>query len=80
MRDERRRAPRQRNLKSAQIVFNDRASVIDCLLRNVSESGASLQVSNTIGVPDTFELAFDSRRRTCKVEWRDLNRLGVVFS
>ena len=80
MSDNRRRTPRQKTFKSAKILLNNRASVIDCLLRNVSETGAQLQLSNTAGVPSTFELAFDNHIRACTVQWRHGSRLGVSFS
>ena len=43
-------------LRAGKIVFNNKSSVIDCMVRNLSPTGACLLVSNVIGVPSTFEL------------------------
>ena len=67
MTDETRRAPRRRVLKSGSITFG--GSAIDCVLRNVSKTGAALEVTSPIGIPDQFVLvvpADDSRHR-CSV-------------
>ena len=68
-------------LKGAKIVWNRGGSVLDCTLRNVSNTGAKLEVFNAISVPDEFELRWDSnaRRQNCIVVWRKLDSLGVKF-
>jgi hypothetical protein len=38
--DERRASPRQRRLNGAKIIFNKDASVIDCVVRDLSPEGA----------------------------------------
>ena len=48
---ERRQAPRTRVLKAAKVIFNEHRSVIDCTVRNLSNSGACLQVSSPVGFP-----------------------------
>jgi hypothetical protein len=47
---ENRRAARKRVLKTGYIVISDKAPKIECTIRNVSETGASIQVSTTIGI------------------------------
>jgi PilZ domain len=81
MLQERRRAPRTRVRKAAQLAFNHPCSVIACTVHDVSISGACLQVPCSIELPDAFELSFDSFRsaRGCQVVWRAENRLGVSF-
>jgi diguanylate cyclase (GGDEF)-like protein len=78
---ERRRDHRNRTLKSGRIVFNDGQSVIDCLVRNLSDSGACLQVNSTAGIPQAFELfvANDSASRPCKIAWHSETRAGIEF-
>ena len=56
---ERRKAPRKRTLKSACVVFNDRHSVIDCTVRNLSANGALLLLPSIVGVPNEFEVCID---------------------
>jgi hypothetical protein len=54
----RRTAPRQRTLKGGTISFGH--AVIDCVLRNVSATGACLEVASPIGIPDDFTLIIKS--------------------
>jgi hypothetical protein len=52
---EKRTGFRKRILKADRIDFG--VGAIDCVvLRNVSETGASLEVSSPVGIPDKFEL------------------------
>jgi hypothetical protein len=60
--DERRIAPRRRVLKSAFIVISDKAPKLECTVRNISHTGAALQVSTTIGIPAHFDVIIDSVR------------------
>ncbi len=55
---DKRSAPRKRTLKPGRIVFNQRYSAADCTIKNLSEGGALLAVSGTIGIPDQFALPF----------------------
>jgi hypothetical protein len=76
---ETRRAPRHRVLKAGTIEFGGGA--IDCTVRNLSSTGAALQVSNQIGIPEKFALVVpaDGMHRSCHVVWRKENRIGVIF-
>ena len=78
---QRRQSPRLRTLKAGKIVFNHKHSLIDCTIRNLSDSGACLQTPSTAGVPDSFELLFeaDGATRPCRVAWRTETRIGVLF-
>jgi hypothetical protein len=70
---------RHRTLKGARIVFNGGRSTIDCTVRNLSETGAKLEVASVVGVPPTFDLALGEELRPCRVVWRTLKQLGVEF-
>jgi hypothetical protein len=76
-----RRARRQRTLKSGRIVFNQKSSVFDCTVRNLSPTGACLHVPSSIGIPQVFELIIDSETeaRPSWVIWRSETRIGVHF-
>ena len=53
-----------------------------CVLSNVSELGARIEVEDTKLVPDSFELLLSSSgkaRRACRVVWRKSKQLGVKF-
>ena len=72
-------APRYRISKAATIGFGGGA--IDCTVRDLSMTGASLQVSSQIGIPGKFTLAVpgDGLHLPCHVVWRRGYRMGVAF-
>jgi PilZ domain-containing protein len=78
---ERRVDRRMRTLKGARILFNTRGSVLDCTLRNLSDTGACLVVATTVGIPEQFELLLESDRtvRPCRVAWQKDKQIGVQF-
>jgi hypothetical protein len=77
--DERRAAPRNRVLKAATIEFD--GSAITCLVRDLSITGAALDVTSLAGIPEHFILAFraDAVHMRCHVVWFRENRIGVAF-
>ena len=76
---ERRSVARTRILKRGFIVLSERAPRLECTVRSISERGATLQVSTTLGLPQNFDLVVDGARRRCRSQWRTDNRMGVVF-
>jgi hypothetical protein len=77
--DERRASPRRRVLKPGRIVFNDNRSVINCTVRNVSETGALLKVENALNIPSEFTLRFDQSSASCRMVRRSLAEIAVAF-
>ena len=78
--DERRNTRRARILKSGKIALSEKAPKIECAIRNISDTGACLQISTTFGIPTKFDLLIEGgERRACHVEWRTDTRLGVSF-
>jgi hypothetical protein len=73
-------APRRRTLKSATIALGD-GGVINGVVKNLSDTGALLQVESVIGIPDTFTLYIeaDHFKRECKIIRRLPNKIGVRF-
>jgi len=76
---EKRRSPRRKVFKAGTIVFA--SSGVACRVRNVSETGAALDVATARDIPPEFKLIIevDAFIRRCKVVWRDLSRVGVMF-
>jgi len=74
-----RNAPRRRALKTAAIVISEKAPKIPCAVRNLSETGVALQVSTTIGIPQTFDVVIEGQRQRCRAMWRTDKKIGVVF-
>jgi len=79
--DERRTLTRQKSFLQGRIYFNNRRSSIDCLVRDYSETGARLKLSETITVPEVMELYIPNREEIhrARVEWRSGNEMGVSF-
>ena len=79
MGDEHRIAPRRRVLKAGSISFGGGA--IDCTVRNISDTGAAIEVVTPLFIPDRFKLIVhsDGLNRPCHVVWRRERRLGVAF-
>ena len=77
---EARRAQRLRTFKGGLIMFGV-ASPIGCLIRNLSTTGAALEVEREQGIPDAFTLLIKPEflKRKCRVTWRAGKRMGVQF-
>jgi hypothetical protein len=76
---ERRAIPRKSVLMSGAIEFA--GSAINCLIRNISISGAALDVTDPDTIPERFNLVFkaDGTHIPCHVIWRQEERIGVAF-
>lgn len=77
---ERRVAPRMRTLKRARVLFNNRFSTIDCIVRNVSHTGALLTVDTAVHLPKEFEIAIGEEPiRPAKLVYRREMFAGIRF-
>ena len=64
----------------ASIVFDGGRSHFDCVIRDLSDGGAKLQMPTVRGVPDQFDLMVPGHRpQHCRVAWRALKEIGVQF-
>ena len=77
---ERRKVARTRVLKGAKMLLG-KSSVIDCVARDLTNSGAGLQVPSTNELPESLDLTLDTGHtiRRCRLVWRKLNKAGVEF-
>jgi PilZ domain len=76
---EKREASRRRVLKTAFIILSDKAPKIECTIRNLSETGAAVQLSTTVGIPQNFDVIIDGTRRHCRSQWRTDTKIGIMF-
>ena len=78
---EHRSSTRSRTLLQAKVVFNDRSSTFDVVVRNLSGTGAKLELNTPFAVPNRFELEIPARdlHYAAEVRWRDSNHVGVEF-
>ena len=62
-------------------MFNNNASSIDCIVRDLSAEGARLRVASPVGIPDWFDLRIDRNGKvySAKVAWRSHDQIGVRF-
>jgi hypothetical protein len=79
--DNRRSNPRQRSFMQGRIYFNKRKSSLDCVVRDLSEVGAKLKVSNSIALPEVIEFYIPSKQQTyrAKIERRTADEIGIAF-
>jgi hypothetical protein len=80
--DNNRSAPRRRVLKSGLVAFNQRHATLSCAVRDLSDTGALLRLSEVAHVPQRFELIIDldGLEADCEVMWRRGRDIGVRFS
>ncbi len=77
---ERRSSPRRKVFKAGTIEFN-RAGGVSCVVRNLSQTGACLEVETPLGIPESFRLMIerDHLIHQCNLVWRSVHRIGVAF-
>jgi hypothetical protein len=73
-------APRHPCSKAARIEFVG-SRAIDCVVRNLSLTGAAILVPSKAGIPRVFVLTIpeDRLRLACHVVWQNEFRIGVAF-
>ena len=79
---ERRALIRHKTFIKGRIYFNNRLSSMDCIVRDVTEKGARLQVSESVVLPDTFELYLPNKDEhfRAQAQWRKGDQLGVSWT
>jgi hypothetical protein len=76
---EKRTAPRHRVLKRGTLAFG--GGGIDCTVRNLSASGARVDIASPLGLPSNFMLVIEADHfiRRCRPVWNNDRQLGVAF-
>lgn len=77
---ENRKSQRHKVFKAATIEFN-RAGCISCIVRNISDGGACVEVASPFGIPSDFDLHIvgNTVGQHCRAIWRTPKRIGVAF-
>jgi hypothetical protein len=76
-----RRAERHRTLLGAKLVYGDGAFTLDCVLRDLSATGARVKVPDGLAVPDTVFLV-EMRAGVAyaaRVVWKRHPLIGLAF-
>ena len=77
----RRKAPREPVYYGATLVCNKRASTFDCVVRNINEFGAKVEIAASFALPDAVDFAIERKHLVGKARlvWRDAKAAGLVF-
>ena len=78
---DKRTSPRLRSFLKGRVLFNGGQNSLDCLIRDISATGARLELSASVTLPDRFDLYLPHRDATCRVhiQWRRGTQIGVAF-
>jgi PilZ domain len=80
--DERRGSRRQKSFLRGVVYFDRGRGVMSCLVRDFSEEGARIILSETIILPDSVKLHIPQRDQThdARVQWRRGDEIGLAFT
>ena len=77
---ESRTSKRLTTLKKGKIIFNDGHSVLECTVRNTSQTGAGLQLACFTELPRIVTLVVEGgAKRLCEVVWSANDKVGVKY-
>ena len=78
---EHRTTERVRSFLRAQIIFNNRMTTIECIIKNYSAAGAKIALNDTLTVPTEFDVYIPAKQRNhhARLVWRDKDAIGVNF-
>lgn len=76
---EKRAAPRHKVFKRGTIAFG--GGGFDCTVRNMSTTGARIELAGPVGLPPSFMLVIEADQfmRRCRPVWRQEQRIGLAF-
>ena len=73
--------PRRRAILKAELRFNGGASTVACIVRDVSDAGARIELAGDVPIPDRFDLhiAKSQQTRCATLRWKRGHEVGVAF-
>ena len=73
--------PRGRTFLAGKIISNYGQSSIDCIVRQMSDVGAVIEVESALGIPPHFHLLIpgEGEPQPCKRAWQSEKQVGLVF-
>jgi hypothetical protein len=65
----------------ATVRYQNKNVTMDCIVRNISQTGARLEICAPVSLPIEFELEIPARGAMlqCQLKWRNSNAVGVRF-
>jgi hypothetical protein len=78
---ERRKGNRVRRLLAGKIIYSSGELIADCILRNVSQTGARIEMAGNVPLPEYFEVVRLKERTIAEARmiWRRGNEVGVTW-
>lgn len=72
---------RGRTFLTGKVIFNFGQSAIDCVVRRLSEEGATIELETGLGIPERFQLSIASEGMLlrCKLAWQSEKQIGLTF-
>ena len=76
-----RSSPRNPVFWQARVVCQEQGVTIECRLRNLSETGARLEIDGAVPLPATFDIVAPAKGKTWRARsvWRQGSETGVAF-
>jgi PilZ domain len=75
-------ARRNKVLKAGKILIAGNLGVVDCTIRDMSETGARIVTGDQMAIPNAFRLVvpMDNIMREAIVKWRRGTLIGIAFT
>ncbi|QRM27656.1 PilZ domain-containing protein [Microvirga sp. VF16] len=79
---ERRSSRRRRTFLKGQLVFNNNSSVLDCIVKDLSDAGAAVSFDGVFNLPQEFELLISTRdvQVSAHLVWSRGTTHGIAFT
>lgn len=73
---------RKRVLKDGQLISDDLQSLVNVKIRDLNESGALVETTGFIQLPEVFKLLIVSEKvlYPCSARWRRGTQIGIEFT
>jgi hypothetical protein len=78
---ERRQSTRRRVIYGGVVGYNRRRTTVECVIRNLSDTGAYVEFDDPAVLPEIVDLLIAKKNRafTARVAWRQPNGVGLAF-
>ena len=79
---ERRKSPRQKSLYRGVVSFVDNNFTLDCMVRDISETGARVKFNSTPPIISEYldlNIPIKGRTYRAKLVWCNANEIGIAF-
>ena len=78
---DRRQNVRDKVLFGGVATINERGSTMDCVVRNISDGGACVELDETAKLPEDMSLTIARKGRSflASIIWRQANKVGLAF-